>query len=122
MGRIAIELRFEAVDKITHQRTLIGRIELHDPDIADCRLTSLLFESKRQPNRAQLDRFAAAAFDNAGLHQGLGDLQALTFEGVSRYDIDIAEPGNAGGDRREVVDITPEADVFEYLAALLFKR
>src|SRR5215469_4660613 len=65
---VAIEFTFEPADKIAVQRPLIRRVELHDPNIANRGLAGLLFETKWQPDRAKLDRFAAAAFDNAGLH------------------------------------------------------
>src|SRR5215472_11110234 len=44
MRRVTVELAFERADKITNQRTLIGWVELHDPNVADRRFASLLFE------------------------------------------------------------------------------
>ena len=62
---------------------------------------------------------AAAALGDAGLRQRLGDLQALAFERIGRDHVDLAEAGDAGRDRGEVVDVAAEADVGEHLAAEL---
>src|SRR6516164_8075043 len=122
MGGVAIELRFEVFDEIADDRSLIVRIELHDPDIADCRFAGFLLEPKWQPNRAQLDGFAAATFDDARLRQSVCDLEALGFQRVSWNHIDAAVPGKARGDGGEVVYAETETDVLKNLAAQLSER
>ena len=73
--RVGIELCFEVLDEIAHDRALLGWIELNNPNIANRCFASFLFKAKRQPNGAQLDGFTATTFDNAGLGQSLGDLR-----------------------------------------------
>ena len=115
----ALYLALKAATKFLHHVALVGRIELHDAHVAERRLAGLLLEAERQPDRADLDRAAAAAFDDAGLRQRLGDLQALPFQRVGRDHVDLAEPGDARRDRGEVVDVAAEADVREHFAAEL---
>ncbi len=94
MGRILIVFCLERINEAAHKRTLIRGIELHDPDIAEGRLTGLLLETERQPNRAQLDRLTAAAFGYAGLCERLRNLQSLAFERIRRDHVDLAYPGD----------------------------
>ncbi len=61
----------------------------------------------------------AAALGDAGLRERLGDLQALALERVGRDHVDLADAGDAGRDRGEVVDVAAEADVGQDLAAEL---
>src|SRR5215472_288941 len=44
MRRVTVELALERADKIANQRTLIGWVELHDPNVANRRFAGLLFE------------------------------------------------------------------------------
>jgi len=78
--RVAIELCFKIFDEIAHDRALFGWIELNDPNVANRCLASFLLEAKRQPNCTQLDCFTTATFNDGGLCQRLGDLQALAFQ------------------------------------------
>ena len=98
--RVLFVFRLERRDEILHLRTLIGRIELHDPDIAERRLAGLLLEAEWQPDGAELDRRPAAALGDAGLRERLSDLQSLAFERVGRNDVNLAD---ACDSRRDAV-------------------
>ena len=119
MGRILVIFHLERIDEIADKRPLISRIELYDPNVAERRLADLLLEAKGQPDGAELDRLAAAAFRHAGLRQSLRDLQSLAFECIGRDNVDLADAGDPRSDGCKIIDVAAKSDIRQDLAAEL---
>jgi hypothetical protein len=119
MRRFLTVFRLERVDEMADQRTLVGRIELHDANVADRGLAGFLLESERQPYRAELDRLTTPAFRHAGLRKRLRDLQSLAFQRVGRYHVDLAEAGDPRRDGGEIVDVAAKSNIRQDLTSEL---
>ena len=70
---VCVVFRLEGADEIANGRSLVGRIELYNADIAESCLSGFLFEAERKPDGAQLNCLPAAPFCHAGLCECLGD-------------------------------------------------
>ena len=120
--RLLIVFGFERANEALYDLALVGRIELHDADIAKRCFARLLLETERQPNRAELDRLSSPALRNASLGECLRDAQPLPLERVGRDHIHLAETGDASCDRGEVVHIATEADITQDFPAERLER
>src|SRR5262249_17744390 len=70
--RVGVVLRLECRDEVFHDIAGVGWIELDDADVTQRSLAGLLLEPEWQPNGADLNCIATAAFGNPGLRQCLG--------------------------------------------------
>src|SRR5262249_34870836 len=120
--RIGVVFCLELGGKVFHDITGFGWIKLHNSDIAERGFPGFLFEAERQPDRANLNGSATAAFGDAGLGQRLSNLEALAFKRVCRDHIYFAETRDPRCDRRKVVNVTAKADFRQNLSAEFGKR